>query len=86
MTVESMLSRMSSAELTWWMAYYQLEPFGEPWLRTGVIASTIANAATAGGTPLRPSDFMPVAPEKTSEEDERRRIVSQIMRDKMEER
>lgn len=41
-----MLERVSSSELTEWMAYYQLEPFGQERdnLHAGIIASVFANA------------------------------------------
>jgi hypothetical protein len=45
MTVDGMLSGMSSIELTEWMAYYELEPFGEERadLRAGSIAAPLLN-------------------------------------------
>lgn len=64
MTVGELLRRMSSRELTEWMAFFSLEPWGtevEDW-RAGLIASTIANSHR---DPKRrrklyePSDFMP---------------------------
>lgn len=64
MTVGEMLTRMSSRELSEWMAYATLEPFGEERadLRAGIIASTIANAnrdPKHKPKPFAPSDFMP---------------------------
>jgi len=45
MPVGEMLGRMSSAELTEWMAFYQLEPFGPERgdLQAGIVAATVAN-------------------------------------------
>lgn len=45
MTVGELLERISSRELTEWMAYYELEPFGQERgdLQAGVVASVIAN-------------------------------------------
>ncbi len=46
------------------MAFYQLEPFGEfrADLRSGVMASTFANANRAKhARPFSPQDFMPFA-------------------------
>lgn len=68
MTVEEMLTRMSSRELTEWMAYAQLEPFGEARgdLRAGIVASTIANAnrdAKKQPHPYTPHQFMPLVEE-----------------------
>lgn len=62
---------MSSSEFTEWMAFAELEPFGE-WradLRAGIIASTIANVnRSADSEALTPKDFMPF--ERTEEEPE----------------
>ena len=70
-TVKQLLAEMDSAELTEWMAYDQVEPFGE-WradLRAGIVASTIANALRGRGSrPFRPEDFIPqFAPGSTRE-------------------
>lgn len=57
-----MLRRMDSAELSEWIAYHGLNPFGEQRgdLRAGIIASVIANANRGKGTrSFKPSDFMP---------------------------
>ena len=45
-----------------WIAFYQLEPFGHraSWLRTGVVASIIANVNRRKGIKAtKPEDFMP---------------------------
>ena len=60
--VREMLTSMGSDELTEWMAYYQLEPFGDyrADYRSGVVASTFANAHRAKDAgPFKPEDFMP---------------------------
>lgn len=64
MTVGEMLTRMSSRELSEWMAYANLEPFGEERadLRAGIVASVIANAnrdPKRQPKAFQPSDFMP---------------------------
>ena len=62
MTVRELLQRMGSDELSEWMAFYQLEPFGDyrADYRSGVVASTFANAHRAkDASPFRPEDFMP---------------------------
>ena len=62
MTVRELLQRMGSDELSEWMAFYQLEPFGDyrADYRAGVVASTFANAHRAkDASPFRPEDFMP---------------------------
>mgnify|MGYP000940748974 FL=1 len=67
-----MLQRMSSRELSEWMAYYNIEPFGEERadLRSGIVASTIANVNRdpKKGQPFKPTDFMPLS--EMAEEDE----------------
>ena len=44
-TLKQLYREIDSAELTEWQAYYNLEPWGEQKsdVRTGIIASTIAN-------------------------------------------
>lgn len=65
MTVEEMLNRMSSRELTEWSCYYSLEPFGEwpQWYRAGLITSTLLMIQRAKnknrGKKYRPEDFIP---------------------------
>lgn len=57
-----MLSRMSSAELTEWMAFYSLEPFGGdvPFLGSAITSSIIANSNRKKGTKaMKPEDFIP---------------------------
>lgn len=62
MTVGDMLCRISSRELTEWMAYCKLEPFGEERsdLRSGIIAATVANSTRSkDAREYKPQDFMP---------------------------
>jgi len=68
LTVREMLQRVGSDELTEWMAFYQLEPFGDfrADYRSGVIASTFANAHRAqDASPFRVEDFMPFLEKET---------------------
>ena len=70
--VREMLASMGSDELTEWMAYYQLEPFGDyrADYRSGVVASTFANAHRAkDANPFRPEDFMPFLEKKKPQEE-----------------
>jgi hypothetical protein len=70
--VREMLASMGSDELTEWMAYYQLEPFGDyrADYRSGVVASTFANAHRANdANPFRPEDFMPFLEKKKPQEE-----------------
>ena len=62
MTVAELLSRISSSELTEWIKFYEIEPFGMEidMLGHAVTASTIANVnRSKGGKEYAPSDFMP---------------------------
>lgn len=64
MTVAELLSRISSRELSEWMVYYELEPFGEERadLRAGIVASTVANVnrdPKKQKKPFAAQDFMP---------------------------
>jgi hypothetical protein len=75
-TVSELLSSLDSQELTEWMAYYQIAPFGEfrRDLQAGVIASTSANIHRGENTkPYLPSDFLlfPDKPERDHDEMER---------------
>ncbi len=64
---------MSSRELTEWMAFFSLEPWGtevEDW-RAGLIASTIANVnrdPKKRRKPYEPKDFMPCRDRRPAEE------------------
>ena len=62
MTVEDMLARMSSEELSEWMAFDRLEPIG--WARVdlvgGLLCSLLANQhRKRGSKAFKPGDFMP---------------------------
>lgn len=58
-----MLARMTSRELTEWMAFYQLEPFGPERgdLQAGIVASTVANVNRdpKKTKAFKPEDFLP---------------------------
>ena len=62
MTVDELLARASSKELTRWMIFYEVEPFGSgiPYIGEGIIASTIANVNRGKGKKAySPEDFVP---------------------------
>jgi|LauGreDrversion4_2_1035121.scaffolds.fasta_scaffold1006655_2 hypothetical protein len=61
MTVRQLLENIDSIELTEWLAYDQIEPFGPQRedLRAGLICSTVANhSMSPPKKPQRPSDYM----------------------------
>lgn len=62
MTVAELLDRVSSRELTEWMAFGQLEPFGgrTQYIGHAITASTIANVYRGKGKSAYPIEqFMP---------------------------
>ena len=72
MPVREMLARMGSDEFSEWLAFYQLEPFGDyrADYRSGVVASTFANAHRAkDASPFRPEDFMPFMEKQAIQQD-----------------
>lgn len=77
LTVDELLTRVGSRELTEWMAYARLEPFGEPRadLRMGITAALIANChrnPQHRAEPYTPEDFMPRLEADAEEREERR--------------
>jgi len=61
MTLEDLLTRMSSREFSYWMAYHRYyEPVGGEWDRAGLVASaSLAPYCPRGRTP-KPKDFIPI--------------------------
>lgn len=61
MSVAQAQREIDSAEFAEWVAFYQLEPFGEERadLRAGIISSAVANYSGKINEPTRPRDFMP---------------------------
>jgi hypothetical protein len=73
MTVAELLGRISSRELTEWIAFAQLEPFGTEvdFLGHAITASTVANANRGKGAKnYKPADFMPTFKKKQQTVDE----------------
>jgi hypothetical protein len=62
MTVAELLERVSSREISEWMAFSQLEPFGSQvgFLGHAITAATVANVHRGKGKKAyKPDDFMP---------------------------
>ena len=62
--MDALLSRLSSRQISEWMAYYAIEPFGEERadLRMAILASLIANVnrdPAKRREPFTPAEFMP---------------------------
>lgn len=71
MTVRELLARIDSRELSEWMAYYTLEPFGESRgdLRIAMLTSLMANVNRGKGQrPFKVQDFMPYAEKEEKSE------------------
>lgn len=72
---------MTSLQFSEWLAYSRLEPWGEERddLRTGIVASTIANVNRGKGQKARnPQDFMPDF-EPETEEAAQARLMAKAM-------
>mgnify|MGYP003645784528 FL=1 len=72
-TVRELLARIDSHELSEWMAFYSLDPFGDVRgdLQAGIVASTIANANSGKGSrTFQPADFMPLMEKPEQDEDD----------------
>lgn len=56
-----MLRRMSSAELTEWLAFASLEPFGgdADYIGAAIISSTVYNVQRGKRKAMKPIDFIP---------------------------
>lgn len=60
--MDELLQSISSTELTQWIAYYSIEPFGPAREddRAGVVAATMANCHTGKSRKsYKPNDFFP---------------------------
>lgn len=70
---------MSSRELSEWMAYAQVEPFGGEvdFLPAGIVAATIANVnREKGRKPYQPKDFIPTMEQHEQTVDEQIQIAA----------
>ena len=79
------MARIDSKELSEWMAYYELEPFGHVRtdLNAGIIAATIANVNRGKqGQAYRPADFMPYMENGQQSENDMKAILNSMVGDK----
>ena len=60
-TVEELQATLTTRELMNWIAFYELDPWGERRadLRAGIVASTTYNMQRGKSKALKASDFMP---------------------------
>ena len=62
MTVSELSERMTSAELSEWIAYdLFFDPIGKSWEQTGVVASAVVAPYCKRGKVPKPEDFIPKA-------------------------
>jgi len=76
-----MLARMSSLEVTEWMAFYGVEPFGQDtqYLGHAITAATIANVNRGKGQhAMKPEQFMPKFKKHEQTVDEQIQIAQMI--------
>ena len=60
--VDHLLDSLTSKQISEWVAFYSLEPFGNEWRQAGVVAATIAEAfrdSKQRRKPFTPEDFIP---------------------------
>jgi hypothetical protein len=58
--VDEMLDLVTPEQITEWWAYYTLEPFGEPWQHTALLAAVIQNTTASKRSELtQPADWLP---------------------------
>ncbi len=80
-TVEELLGVISSRELTEWIAFDQVEPFGDRRgdLQAGVVAATVANVNRAkGARAYNVTDFVPEYGRKDEEVDAEALTMQQV--------
>ena len=65
--VDAILRELSSREISEWMAFYELEPFGDEWRQTGTIAAAAVAPYAKAGVTVKPEQFMPIRPETEDE-------------------
>jgi hypothetical protein len=72
-TVAELLSRISSKELTEWIAFSAVEPFGgdADYLGSAIVAQTVANVnRSKGQRPYKVKEFLPKFDDKPQSVDE----------------
>ena len=58
--VDSLLEQIPAETFSEWIAFYRIEPFGEPWLQTSYLCSIVRNLVATKQTELVKMDhFVP---------------------------
>ncbi len=84
MTLDEMLSRISSKELSLWKQRYKREPFGDQWRQVATLCMVIAKAnglKKRGGGDFAPGDFYPfklVKPPRQQSDEELHSLLGPI--------
>lgn len=71
--VDEVLAELSGDEIAEWQAYYALEPWGDDWKRTALLAMLMAEThrnQDQRKEPFTIEDFMPTFASEEAEEDE----------------
>ena len=69
MSRKQLLEAMDSNEISEWMAFHNLEPFGDEWRQTALLAMWEALHATQGKQKFKIEEFMPVVKRYDPEKD-----------------
>jgi hypothetical protein len=74
-----MLEQITPRKFDEWMAYCQVEPFGEEWYQTGLTNATLCNVMgkKKGGGVFKPQEFMPRVVKRRSEEEQQQLHLQQ---------
>lgn len=79
--MSELLTRVSSRELTEWLLYYRVEPFGTraSYLGTAIVAKTVADVnRPKGKPPYKVDQFMPEFEEHEQEVDDMLRFAEML--------
>ena len=67
--VDELAEKMSVDLLYEWMAFFQVSPFGDSWLRDAMAMAQRYNSfRSASDRPMQPADFMPLQKREQSPE------------------
>ena len=76
--MEQLTNNISSVELSEWMAFERIEPFDNPYWRSGMLASVIASSSS--GKKFTPQDFMPNQKKKEQTVKEQKAIMQMFIK------
>lgn len=76
--VEAWKQEITVGQLRKWLAYYMLEPFGQPWLRAGRLSTLVRNALGEKYDPVNELRFLPTYREGDQFRRQRRKTPEEI--------